>query len=236
MPKDTKRTGIPFRVELNLDGTPTETSGKTLEELALEQNPDIPEEEIRAAVSNTVLHVYKMVYRDDYQRLKDQNHDEMSDEDKEKWPLISLLFSDEMRAASEARFAKLMAESEAHKQKQQLARRQVTKEMAIAEALAEPVFTLDLPDEYLVKLTEAGFTSVGQVVFSIKVSRETILDAYLGEEDKATSNKLIDYMKITKQSLSEILGGTGYALIGSRLLQYDYVTRSEFLELFRGRV
>ena len=75
---------------------------------------------------------------------------------------------------------------------------------------------------------------MGQVLFNIKVSRETILDAYLEEDNEAKSEKLIEYMHVTKHSLSQIVGETGFSLLGSRLLQYNYVTRNELLEAFRA--
>lgn len=178
---------IPFKITVNLDGSPTETSGKSLLELAIAQNPDVPEEEIKAAATATMLRAYKILFHDQYERLKDLAFDQMSDEEKDKWSFVRLIFADEIHAESEARFSKLKAEIEARKQKEQIARNRVTKEIAHADALAEPIFMLKLPDDYLVKLAEAGFTSVGQVVFSIKVKRETILDAYLSEEDETKS-------------------------------------------------
>jgi hypothetical protein len=233
MPKDAIGR-IPFKITVNLDGSPTETTGKSLSELAIEQNPDVPEEEIKAAATATTLRVYKILFREQYERLKDLTIDQMSDEEKEKWSFIRLLFSHEIHAEIRADLSKLEAEIEARNQKQQIAKKIVTKAITHAEALAEPIFMLKLPDDYLVKLAQAGFTSVGQIVFSIKVNHETMLDAYVSEEDETKSKKLIEYMKVTKHSLSEILGETGYSLIGSRLLEYNYVTRNEFLDLFRG--
>jgi hypothetical protein len=236
MPKDREQTGIPFTFTVKLDGSPTETSGKSLLELAIEQNPDIPEEEIETAVCNTMLNAYKIVLRKDYERLKDQIYDEMSDEDKKTWLAITFAFSDEISAEREARFSRLVAECEACSQRERLARKRVTREIAEAESVPEPIFMLNLPDEYLVKLAEAGFTSVGQVLFSIKISREMALDAYLAEDDETKSKRLIEYLKITKTPLPEIVGEIGYSLLGSRLLQYDYVARNEFLDLFRGGI
>jgi hypothetical protein len=58
----------------------------------------------------------------------------------------------------------------------------------------------------------------------------------LSEPDKSKADKIIEFTKPTKHSLAEIVGETGYSLIGSRLLEYNYVTRSEFLEAFRENV
>jgi hypothetical protein len=236
MPRDKRQTGIPFTFKVNSDGSPTETSGKSLEELAIEQNPDVPPEEIKAAVDKTLINVYKIGFRKHYIRLKDQKYEDMSDEDKETWAIVKLLFYEEIHAEIEARLSKLEADIEAHNQREQSAKKKVSKDIAIAESLSEPIFMLNLPDEYLVKLGEAGFTSVGQVLFNIKVSQATLLSAYLAEKDESKKKKILDYAEVTKRSLSEIVGGTGYSLIGSRLLQYNYVTRSEFLDLFKGGV
>lgn len=207
---------------------------KDLFELMVEQNPDVPEETLKAALGNMTLKVYKALLRTEYERLKAQSPDKMSDADREKWAFIVVIFHDEIVAESNRRFSKWKSEVDAQEKEEQAVKRLVAREIAIAEAYSEPLFTLNLPNEYLIALAEAGFTSIGQIVFSIKASHQVVIDAYLAERDKARAKKIKAYLRLTKRPLSEIVGTTAYSLIGSRLLQHNYVSRDEFLSAFKG--
>jgi hypothetical protein len=234
MTKDEIRVSRRYR--LNRDKTFTEISDKSVLENLKLQYPDKSQAELEAALNGFSLRVLKAFARKDYMRLKNQAYDDMPPEDQEIWLSVRLLFADEIEADSHARFEELKARLEAQDKREREMKRYVMREIGIAEALAEPLFLLRLPDEYLMALAEAGFTSIGQVLYSIKVKHETMLEVYLNEADKAETVKLKPYLRLIRRQLSEIVGEVGKQVIGSRLLEYKFMTINEYLDAFKGNV
>ena len=92
-------------------------------------------------------------------------------------------------------------------------------------ALPEPIFVLDLPDDVIRKLVSSQFDTVGKLLFGVMVDLERLTTAISGEEAVDVTTAQWVY----REQLLKAVGLEGYNLIGSRLMQFGYLQRNHFL-------
>lgn len=111
---------------------------------------------------------------------------------------------------------------EAEKRLKESERRFLTKELNRMNSLSEPIFILELPDDIIQKLIAAAFDSVGKLLFGVQVATQRIEALSVAENWGAGLVHSRDF-------LINAVGQEGYNLIGSRLIQFGYLQRGNFL-------
>jgi hypothetical protein len=114
---------------------------------------------------------------------------------------------------------------EARQKAIQAANRFVSGEIRRMNALPEPIFVLDLPDDVIRSLVSTKFDTVGKLLFGIMVDCDRLVSAISDENQ-------IDVQAaqwVYREQLLKAVGTEGYNLIGSRLMQFGYLQRNHFL-------
>lgn len=107
----------------------------------------------------------------------------------------------------------------------QAANRFVSGEIRRMNALPEPIFILDLPDDVIRNLVSTKFDTVGKLLFGIMVDCDRLVTSIMGENEIDTETAQWVY----REQLLKVVGQEGYNLIGSRLIQFGYLQRDYFL-------
>src|SRR5260221_6970614 len=116
-----------------------------------------------------------------------------------------------------AEFEQMEREFEARQRLIQAANRFVSSEIRRMNALPEPIFVLDLPDDVIRKLVSTKFDTVGKLLFGVMVDCDRLVTSIGGENEIDTQAAQWVY----REQLLKIVGQEGYNLIGSRLIQFS---------------
>lgn len=116
-------------------------------------------------------------------------------------------------------------EFEARQKTIQAANRFVSGEIRRMNALPEPIFILDLPDDVIRNLVSTKFDTVGKLLFGIMVDCDRLVTAITDENEIDIETTQWVY----REQLLKVVGQEGYNLIGSRLIQFGYLQRDYFL-------
>jgi len=130
-----------------------------------------------------------------------------------------------VRRQRQAELDQMMREFKAKRKEERDANRFVIQEIRRMNALPEPLFVLDLPDDVIRKLLTSRFDTVGKLLFGVMVDLKRMSAAMFGQDDFDLSTAQWVY----REQLLEVVGLEGYNLIGSRLMQFGYLQRNHFL-------
>ncbi len=146
----------------------------------------------------------------------------------EKQAMLGLIefftdFDPSARTVQKAEWEARKREWEAEDKAKEADRRFILRELNRMDALPEPVFVLDLPDDTIQKIA-SRFDTVGKVLFGVQVTADRLVHSRL--EAGENWDRAVTYVR---NHLLKAVGQEGYNLIGSRLIQYGYLHRDDFL-------
>lgn len=180
------------------------------------------------------MRVLRIFLGDQYEKLKSIPYKELPEEDKKTLHFLNLtIFRDQY----DDPIKKLMEQSGKEKEENEYYRRSFKHAIAIRESQSEPIFTLNLPDDCISKLINAGVSTIGDLVFNFLHDKTFYLNGVRGiisyehttEEEIKGLVKLKPLRKLIEIPLHNVVGEEMLQIIGSRLIQFKYMSREQVL-------